>query len=740
MLSRIHSYYCSVRSRSGLGASARNDRSQNPLVKPKSYLLMTVLFLAFGWTSSLVAQVTSGTILGSVQDTTGAVIPRAKVTATAASIGSTRTVTSNANGTFSLPNLPVGTYHLTVTANGFETLQKDGIVLSSADHLNAGAFILKVGAEATTVTVSADTGQMQIQASSGERSDLITGKQLNDIALNGRNVLDILRVIPGVSGVGSFGASGTGGLDTYSINGTRTNQHDFVLDGASNVDSGNNGGTQVTENTDAIAEVKVLTSNFQAEFGKAGGGSIVVTSRGGTNDFHGNVHFFHRNEGMNANDWISDHNGTAKQLYRYNTFGYQIGGPIKSNKLYFFFSNEFYRQLVPGSISQYRTPTALERTGDFSQSVDSSGNPIKIYNPATGQPFAGNKIDSSALTSDEQATFAQIQKILNLYPLPNVTGNNTYNRQDPLSSDHPRTEYIGRVDYQISPSERIFARYINNRDVQTGPVGSFGLECSGSLEVPGGCTNKQPGWNLAVDLTSTLSSNVINEVSFGPSVYSSRTEGVNGNLSVGANNINLPLLFPVTSTTSIPDFGFSGNGQNYPSTYFGATPWHQATTNISANDNLTWNLHSHLLKFGVFFRTCAEGPDRLGQFQRTVQFQQLLHQQCRLRKRSRRGQRRISDCQRAFGLLPELRPVKLPSCRLLPLQPNGVLCAGHLAGFAATDAGLWRPLRLYPATIRCAESDRPVYAVGLHSEFSGPDRYQRQCHSEQRRPSGRHDL
>ena len=547
------------------------------------------------------AQVTSGTILGSVQDTTGAVIPNASITATAASIGTSRSGKSSGNGTFSLPNLPAGTYHLKVTAPGFQTLEKDGVVLNSADHLNAGVFALQIGTESTTVTVSADTGDLQIQANSGERSDLITGKQLNDVALNGRNVLDILRVVPGVSGVGSFGVSGTGGLDTYSVNGTRSNQHDFVLDGASNVDSGNNGGTQVTINTDAISEVKVLTSNFQAEFGKAGGGSVVVTSRGGTNDFHGNVHFFHRNEGLNANDWVSNHNGTAKQLYRYNTFGYQIGGPIKRDKLYFFFSNEIFRQLVPGGISQYRTPTQLERTGDFSQSVDSSGTPLSVYNPATGQQFAGNRINTASLTPAELATFTQIQKILSLYPLPNVTGNNTYNRQDPLSFQHPRTEYIARLDYQISPNERIFARYINNRDTQTGPIGSFGLQCLGNLEIPGGCTNSQPGWNLAVDLTSTLSPTLINEVSIGPSVYTSRISGVNGNITVGANNISLPLLFPVSSTTSIPDLGFSGNGQNYPYTYFGSTPWHQATTNISANDNVTWSRHSHTLKFGVFY-------------------------------------------------------------------------------------------------------------------------------------------
>ncbi len=563
--------------------------------------LAGLLFVLASYYSSS-AQVTSGTILGSIQDTTGAIIPGATITATAPSLGINRSVKSSGNGTFSLSNMQAATYELTVTAKGFETLVKDGVILSSADNLNAGNFVLKAGAEATSVTVTADTGQLQIQANSGERSDLITGKQLNDVALNGRNVLDIIRVVPGVSGVGSFGASGTGGLTSYSVNGTRQNQHDFTLDGASNVDTGDNGGTQVTINTDAIAQVKVLTSNYQAEFGKAGGGSIVVTSRGGSNEFHGNGHFFHRNEGLNANDYVSDLNGTPKQLYRYNTFGYQIGGPILRDKLFFFFSNEFYRQLVPGGLDQYRTPTALERTGDFSQSVDSSGNPIQIFNPATGQQFAGNKITQDQLTASQQTSFAEIAKILALYPLPNVAGNNTYNRQDPLSFTHPRTEYVGRVDYQISPSERMFARYINNQDTQTGPIGSFGLQCLGSLQFAGGCSDKQPGWNLSVDLTSTLRPTLLNELTVGPSVYHSQIGGVNGNITVGANDINLPLLYPVSATTSIPDLGFSGNGQNYPYTYFGSTPWHQATTTISANDNLTWSFHSHTFKFGAFYQ------------------------------------------------------------------------------------------------------------------------------------------
>jgi hypothetical protein len=580
----------------------RSRNSARKFILGSSFTLFSIPALLLLNSTTASAQVTSGSIFGSVQDPSGAVIPGATVTATATSIGITRKTTSSGNGTFSLPNLPAASYDLTVEAAGFQTSTKTGVILSSADSLNAGVFKLTIGAAATSVTVEADTGQLQLQTDSGERSDLITGKQLNDIALNGRNVLDILRVVPGVSGVGTFGVSGTGGLTTYSVNGSRTNQHEFSVDGSSNVDTGDNGGTQVTINTDAIAEVKVLTSNYQAQFGKAGGGAFLVTSRGGTNEFHGNVHYFHRNEGLNANDWVSNHNGTPKTLYRYNTVGYQIGGPIKKDKLFFFFSNEFYRQLVPGGLSQYRTPTALERNGDFSQSVDSSGNPLQIFNPATGQQFAGNVITPGALTPAEAAAFTQIQKIISVYPLPNVANNNSYNREDSLSSTHPRTEYIGRVDYQITPGERVFARYIRNQDTQTGPIGVFGLQCLGTLEIPGGCTDVQPGWNLSVDLTSILTPKLLNEVTVGPSVYSSKIAGVNGNISVGANDITLPLLYPVSASTSIPDLGFSGNGASYPYTYFGSTPWHQATTTIDVNDNLTWSQHSHTFKFGAFYQ------------------------------------------------------------------------------------------------------------------------------------------
>jgi hypothetical protein len=566
---------------------------------PAVWMLLFAMTALLGFGPSAEAQVTSGTIYGSVQDQTGAAISKATITATEPTRGITRSTTSSSSGSFSLPNLLPGTYSIQVEASGFETMQKSDIILNAADNLGAGVFKMQVGAASSTVEVTADAGQLQVQNNSGERSDLITSKQLDQVAMNGRNVLDYMRLVPGVAGVGAFGESGTGGLDSYNINGTRANTHEFTLDGTSNVDTGNNGGTHVTINPDAISEVKVLTSNYQAEFGKASGGQISVVSKGGSNDFHGNVHYFHRNDGMNATGWYNNHNDIAKQLYRYNTEGVAAGGPIKKDKLFFFFSGEFYQQLVPGGTNSYYVPTDLERTGDFSQSINSSGQPLTIYQPGTTNPFPNNTIPAGELNSG-------IESVMKLYAQPNVSSygvsQDSYNRVDSLSFSNPRKEYIGRMDYQISPGERVYARWIGNFQTTTGPMGSLGLPCDGEIQIPGGCLNTQNGWNLAGDLTSTITPSLLNELSVGPSAYRSSTTGNNGNITVGNNNINLPLLYPVSGTTSIPDVGYGGNGQSYPWSYFGATPWYQANTTINVNDNLTWVKSNHTFKFGVFYQ------------------------------------------------------------------------------------------------------------------------------------------
>ncbi len=574
-----------------------------------TYRLQTILLVLIACLapSTLLAQVTSGTIFGSVTDQTGAIVTTAKVTVRSAATGVTREVTVSESGSFVASDLPPGNYTITIEAAGFKQLQKTGVTLDAADRLNAGEFVLNIGAAADTVTVTADAAQLQLQANSGERSDVIDNKQLNDVAMNGRNVLDYMKLIPGV--VSSFDghASGTGGLADMNINGTRANQHEFTIDGASNVDTGDNGGTHVTINPDAIEELKVLTSNYQAEYGKAAGGQIAIITKGGTNEWHGDGRFFHRNEGLNANEWFNKQSElnagspNTPPLYRYNYVGYQFGGPLKKDKLFIFWSQEFYRQFVPsGGTTQFYTPTALERTGDFSQSVDGNGNPILI----TGPGITNNVIDPSMINP-------QIEKILNLFPLPNVSGygsGQNFNYSNAFSAHDPRREDILRIDYQINSKNRLSGRWIHNSDTEQAPFenfpGPFGIfACSSAINFAGGCIQKHPGWNLSANLVTTITPTLLNELSVGPSHTLSIAESVNGNVSRGANGIDLPLLYPLSSDQSIPDMSFNGlNNTNFAGSYLGGTPWQQANTTINVNENLTWVRQNHIFKGGLFYQ------------------------------------------------------------------------------------------------------------------------------------------
>ncbi len=567
-------------------------------------------------------QITSGTIFGTVKDPSGAVVAGATVTATAPDKGVSRTATTGESGDFVFANMPPGKYTIAVEFQGFKKLERSDIVLSVADHVNAGEFTLQMGTTSESVTVTADAGLIQLQSNSGERSDLVTNKQLEDVAMNGRNVLDYMKLVPGVISSFSGAVSGTGGLDSMNINGTRANQHEFTIDGASNVDTGNNGGTHVTINPDAIEEVKVLTSNYQAEFGKAAGGQIAIVTKSGSNQWHGNARFFHRNEGLNANEpfnkgnEISGGNPNTPPLYRYNYIGYDIGGPIKKNKLFFFWNQEYYRQLIPISgTTQFYTPTAAERQGDFSQSVvpDPTGgtNPVPVV--ISGPGIANNKIDPSQLSSAQQTVFANMQKILSLFPLPNVSGfgvnGQNYNYSQSYSATDPRREDILRVDFQLNDANRFFVRWLHNADTMTAPFtpfpGPFGIfACASSINFPGGCVQEHPGWNLSVNWLSTISPTLLNEFSVGPSHTLSIAQGANGNknISLAANGITLPLLYPAET---MPDLGFSNSGfnnVNFGGGYLGATPWEQANTTINVNDNFTWIKGLHTLKFGMFYQ------------------------------------------------------------------------------------------------------------------------------------------
>jgi len=581
---------------------------------------ITALALVLLAAATGLGQSTSGSITGTVKDGAGAPVPDANVLVNNPATNLKRKVMTNSAGVFTATQLPPGNYTVAVEKTGFKKLEKTNIILNAIDLVNAGDFTLDVGAVTDTVTVTADAGRIEVQSETGERSGLVTGTQIKDLALNGRNYQDFLRTLPGVitgTVTGSQTSSSTGRLGDYSVNGTRTNQKELTVDGSSDIDTGNNFDTHASLNPDAIAEVKVLTSNFQAEYGRAGGAFISVVSKGGTREFHGGGRFFHRNEGLNANNYFRNASQTdafrndgksARPLYRYNNIGYDIGGPVylpflgfnkNKDKLFFYWNQEWYQQFIPEAERRIRVPTQDERNGNFSQTTDGTGNPITVVNPFTRQPYPGNKIPQSDWFSSGQA-------ILNLYPLPNVTGNPQYNYTSSVSTKYPRREDILRIDYNITDRTRLSARYTNNKEERLLAYGSFASTLNFPLSP---ISFPRPGRNGVLSLTHTFSPTLTNEFIFGPSSNFINLRPADDNALASKHNINVPKLFPSIGAGYVPNFRFGGVGginnsggvnPSFPTIDFNGLPFINQNHTFNFIDNVSKIVGAHAFKAGFY--------------------------------------------------------------------------------------------------------------------------------------------
>ncbi len=377
-----------------------------------------ILFLALApWAF---AQTVSGSITGTVTDSSGGAITSATATLRNNSTAESRSMKTSTGGDFVFNAVAPGTYSLKIEQTGFKTLDRLGLVLTATQRLSVGTLQLPVGAISERVTVEA-TGAMVQTATSGNSAEL-SGKQLNLLVTRGRDVISLLRVLPGVAGGTDENAlGGTFGTNTPNIGGQRISMNTMSADGQSGNDADGVGGFNGMTSLDAIAEVKVLLNNYQAEYGRNAGASINLVTKSGTKDFHGSAYWFLRNEALNANDFFNNRNSQARPLYRYNTLGGTIGGPIyipgkfntNRDKLFFFYSREDWRINEPRNVRRVTMPTALERQGNFSQTLDVSGRLITITDPTNGQPFAGNIIPTNRQSKNGQA-------VLNLFPLPKL--------------------------------------------------------------------------------------------------------------------------------------------------------------------------------------------------------------------------------------------------------------------------------------------------------------------------------
>jgi hypothetical protein len=539
-----------------------------------------------------------GSITGSVRDASGGVVPNAQVTVSNIEQGFDRTVTTNSTGDYLVSGLPPGHYNITVSASGFQKYAVKDLTLRVAEKARADAS-LNVGQVSSEVTV-AGTQVAEVQTQSAELSGVVTNKQINQLVLNGRNFTQLVTLVPGVSNQtgqdeGTVGVYGSVG---YSINGGRTEYNNWEIDGGDNMDNGSNGTLNTYPNVDAVAEVKVLTSNYGAQYGRNGSGTIETITKSGTRDFHGDMFEFLRNNDFNARNFFQ----STVPEYKKNDFGYTIGGPVFIPKLYntsrqktfFFFSEEWRREVVPGQTFDQQVPSNAERGGDFSDvcptpgtAVNAAGFPNCPVNPATGAYFPNNTVPVTS----------QAQTLLGLLPQANTgSGASSFFQSAPAQSTHWREELV-RVDQNISDKERFFVRYIHDSWNTVTPTPLWGSGSFPTVET----SFVGPGTSLVANLTSTLSPTLVNEFMF----------------SYTADHIYLNAIGPVQRPSSFVMPGIFQNGYrgllpnvsivNTPEYSGGFTmgtgyfPWNNANPTFTYKDNMTKIWGPHNLFMGAYF-------------------------------------------------------------------------------------------------------------------------------------------
>jgi carboxypeptidase family protein/TonB-dependent receptor-like protein len=587
---------------------------------PKSKLVILILCLLVA-PVSLRAQTTSGSITGTVQDKNGGTISNARVVVTDQSRQISFTATTDSAGRFAFAQLQPARYNITVEAQGFRKFELKNAVLNANDKLSVGDLSLEVGAVEQVVEVVSE-GQ-QLKTESGERSDALVGEQLQNVAVNSRTYLALAAVTPGVIVTGNFQTAGHAGLSTISANGARFNQNQLTLNGVGNVDTGNNGDQLATVSLDSVQEYKILTSNYQAEYGRSAGAQISVVTKSGTKEFHGSGYLFHRHEGLNANNWKNNRDGLQRNLYRFNDVGYTIGGPVKipklEDKLFFFWSQEYQRQLRPQNRRDVTLPTELERKGDFSQSVDRNGDKVFIKDPEKSGACNAT-VQTACFTDLARATQSNLTglniipqgklyapgiAILNLFPMPNAqsASNKGFNFTTQTPDSYPRREDMLRIDANLSNNWKMFGHFLNNYDSVTSDYGSFVLGSNTPFGTP--ITDKRPGRSYAIGLTTIISPTTTNEFIWGYSHNQINIDATNDGLTRAATGLtNLPVLFPdAIQDDYIPRFQFNGTRiNNEPNFGTNNAPFFNYNTTIDWIDNFSKVWNQHLFKAGVYIQ------------------------------------------------------------------------------------------------------------------------------------------
>jgi carboxypeptidase family protein len=561
--------------------------SQMACVAATLGMLVCAVLLTLSVPSASYAQDT-GYISGTVMDKSGAAVVGAEVVLTNTAGSLTRTTASNGDGAFVIAGLPGDTYNLSVSAKGFQKYTAQKIKLDVAEKARVDVQ-LTVGAMSEEITVTGES-IAQVETESSEIGTTITGKQIEQLELNGRNFTQLVTLAPGVVNQTGYddGKVGVYGNVSYSMNGGRNEYNNWELDGGDNMDNGSNATLNVYPNLEAIAEFKVLTSNYGAQYGRNGSGTVEVETKSGTNTFHGSAFEYNRNEFFKAKSWAEGQDPTAKKApYKKNDFGYTIGGPVyipghyntDRKKTFFFWSEEWRREKSSTTILQ-NVPSDAERGGDFTDLCPGTDCP-------SGPQVTANKVVPTAVGT----------ALLAIIPSATTTANGFPAVQETVATPTTWREELVRVDHNLTDNYRLTFRYIHDSWQTVVPNALWG---NGSSFQNITTNFVGPGTSFVARLNANITPTLLNE-------FVASYTGDHIFLSTGGP-VGLPSGFAMGSLFNngfggkLPAISLSTNtayGGSWTSDT-GYFPWHNANPTYTYRDNVTKVFGKHTFQFGAY--------------------------------------------------------------------------------------------------------------------------------------------
>lgn len=573
----------------------------------------------------LKGQTVSSTLLGTVQDPAGAVIVGADVQIADQANAQTRTMKTSTEGLFRFVDIEAGRYTLTVKAAGFKTRVQKDIEVQSSDTRDVGRVSMELGNISDQITVTAEATAIELSSSAKSRE--VDDTEIENMPERGRDIFGYIGTLPGVI---DSSASSRNFSYSYSAGGLEMNGNlsmmNVTVDGLTGMDVGcGNCLVEGNANMDALAEVKVLSSNYEAEYGRNSGGTITLVTKSGTQQFHGTGWWTHRNEDLNANTFFNNSASVQKPKYRYNVAGWSFGGPVyiphhwntDKKRLFLFGSEEFTNQFPGSTLEQQNMPSALERMGNFSQSVNTNGALIVIKNPTTATAYPGNIIPPSTIGQLDPTGMGSA--ILNFFPLPNYSpapGNpnfDKYNFEILNGGKHPIRNYVGRADVNITSKLTGYFRMVKMSDNTYDPFAGFPFIYSPQIF-------SEPSYNYSGALTYAIAPTVVNELNFGKAgsdwnyAYVDPSNLARSVFGSSQTPGGPPLLFNKTFGNPADVQSLADPAHMYdfiPNVSFGSIP--SSATSVSTQretpnpvhdysgvDNISWVKGKHTLKGGIY--------------------------------------------------------------------------------------------------------------------------------------------